>query len=415
MINLRPEQQFLLTELGDALNAKAERPHEVQTQDLNWDYIRKQVRVHRIGPLLSQACLRHPEKYGNIPPEVQQDFQEQYQQTHLRNMLLYRQLDLLLRQLAEIHIIPIFLKGIFLAKWVYGNIALRPMQDIDLLLEYEDLERAEQLLLNSGYTHLLDHLTFVSDWHRAHETSLFAKLKYEGYHVPTLIKTVGTFQFGVELHHHLTPELDAQQIQAVEIPHAEILLRTLQPEYFLLHLCFHLHSHAIEGKLPALIWYYDLLTFLKYCDSRLDWSLLFSLAKRFQAQEIVETRLVQACRLFDHPLPAPLSCASAEEGLSQKFLAALFPEQAPNPDRQFIFSVFKVRTFSTGIRYLWECLFPSREFLRQRYHVRHNWLVYGYYPLRLGKAFLRGIKLSKGLFADWWGKKKPGFSKKPGF
>ena len=126
----------------------------------------------------------------------------------------------------------------------------------------------------------------------------------------------------------------------------------------------------------------------------------FPLAEQFQAQEIVVTRLAEACRLFDYPLPAPLRCAENTGELSQEFWTVLFPEREPNPDMQFISSVFKVRTLSMGVRYLWECLFPSREFLRQRYQVRHNWLVYGYYPLRLWKAFRRGTRLIKYLLAN---------------
>lgn len=408
-MTLRPEQEFLLAVLGNTLNAEAEKPREVQTQYLDWEYIRNQSRTHRIGPLLSQACLSLPAICGNIPPELRQDFQEQYQQSYLHNLLLYQQLDLLLRQLAEIQIVPVLLKGIFLARWVYGNIALRPMQDIDLLLEPQDIERAEQLLLDEGYTYILDHLTFVSDWQRTHETLLFTRLKYQGYHLPTMIKTVGIFQISVELHHHLTPVLDAQQIQAIEIPHTKIPLRTLTPEYFLLHLCFHLHAHAIEGKLPLLIWHYDLLKFLKHCDSCFDWSLLLSLAEQFQGQEIVVTRLAEAYRLFNYSLPEPLrGVTSNAREPSPACLAALFPARKPNPDRQFIASVFKVRRFTTGVRYLWECLFPSRKFLLERYQICHHWLVYAYYLLRLYKAFIRGGKLIKILLTEYARNSKKG-------
>ena len=399
-MNLRPEQQFLLTVPGNTLSAERKKSREALPQDLDWEYVRRQARIHRVGPLLWYACLAHPEEYGHIPSEIRQDFQEQYQQTYLQNTLLYQQLDRLLHQLAEDHIVPVFLKGIFLAKWVYGNIGLRPMRDIDLLLADRELQIAEQTLERAGYTSILQHLTFVSDWQKAHEEALFFKLKYQGCHLPQLIKTFGAFQVVIELHHALMSTMRAQNVQTVDIPHNGGVVRTLRPEYFLLHLCFHLHSHAIEGKLPLLIWHYDLLKFLNMYAACFDWSLLFSLAEQFQAHEVVVTRLAQACRLFDYPLPAPLRCAASAGDLSQKFWTALFPEREPSPDRQFISSVFKVRTFSMGVRYLWECLFPSREFLRQRYQVRHNWLVYGYYPLRLWKAFRRGTRLIKYLLAN---------------
>ena len=214
--------------------------------------------------MLWYACLAHPEGYGRIPPEIRQDFQEQYQQTFLQNTLFYQQLDRLLHQWSEVQIAPILLKGSFLAQWMYGNIALRPMRDIDLLLADQELQIAEQILEKAGYTSILQYLTFVSNWQKAHEEALFFTLKSQGYHLPQLIKTFGAFQIGIELHHTLLPTMHAHNVQTMDIPHNDGVVRTLRPEYFLLHLCFHLHSHAIAGKHPLLIWYYDLAQIFEY-------------------------------------------------------------------------------------------------------------------------------------------------------
>lgn len=410
MINLKPEHQFLLAVLGNTLRTAGKEVQETPETNLDWGDICRLARLHRVGPLLFHACYKRPARYKNIPPDVRQDFQEQYQETYLQNRLLYQHLDLLLPQWAEIQIFPVFLKGIFLAKWVYEHIALRPMQDIDLLLADQDIPKAERVLDNAGYTSILDHLTFVSDWHKAHEEALFAQLKSQGFHSPRLIKSLGAFQVGIELHHTLMPGLHAHNVQTVNSSYNENVIRTLRPEYFLLHLCFHLHSHAIAAKHPLLIWYYDLLRFLNTHSARFDWARLLSLSEQFQVQEIVVTRLVEACRLFDYPVPAPLQFTIDEAGeLSEKSLAVLFPEREPTPEQQFMTSAFKLRTFLTGMRYLWACLFPSRQFLRNHYQIRHRWLVYGYYPLRLGKAFGRGMRLIKVLFDDWWNKKTSGF------
>jgi len=83
-------------------------------------------RVKKLGPGLS------------VPSNVLKRLRESYLQSSARNLRLYHQLGKLLLILQREDIPVILLKGAHLAEIVYGNIAVRPMADIDLLVRQED-------------------------------------------------------------------------------------------------------------------------------------------------------------------------------------------------------------------------------------------------------------------------------------
>jgi hypothetical protein len=66
-------------------------------------------------------------------------------------MVLYRQLKEILIEFNKNNIPVILLKGAHLAQFVYGNIALRLMSDIDLLVKKEDLGCACAIIIKYGY------------------------------------------------------------------------------------------------------------------------------------------------------------------------------------------------------------------------------------------------------------------------
>ncbi len=386
------EQNFLLLAVKnicfeDTVDEGHERLAELCSEGLDWLYIQKQAHAHRIGSLIHEFCVSQNEEVP-IPPDIRQYFQDMYQQTYLQNSLIYRQFDLILQKFEQRKIVPVLLKGIMFAKWAYPGIALRPMRDIDLLLEKRDIPAAIKVMRTLGYSNILKHLTYLSAWHQRHEERLFSALKHEGYHLPTFIKNVGIVNVCVELHHHLTPLMKTEHVRSVALAGSEFTIRALQPEYFLLHLCFHLYHHSHKNSLPRLIWYCDIAMYLKSLDTQIDWESFHSLCRQFQVEEEVRHTLLEAQSLFTFPLPTELFSAGHNV---RCHLNTLFPEQEPNQEQLFLHALFRHKKSEFG-RYLWENLFPSREFLIHRYAIRHRWQVPLYYPLRLIKACIRGTR-----------------------
>ncbi len=382
------EQEFLrLAARRPSENDRQKKPDRLIVENLDWQYIRQQAFIHRISPLLYDRYFTQPPVSSDVPGEVIQYFQDAYQQTYLWNTVIYQQLSLVLQEFQQHNIVPVVLKGGMLAKWVYRNIALRPMQDIDLLLDDQDIDTAARILRNLGYSNILHHLTYLSDWHRTHEERLFAGFEHQGYHLPTLIKKWGNQSICIELHRLLTPLMRAKDARSLAIPGADFPLRTLRPEYFLLHLGFHIQKHVQHGKIARLIWLCDIAEYLHVYGSRIDWSFFLALCQQYQVEQEVLLSLSQARTLLDvsFPLELPLSD-------HQMSLSSLFPEKEPDNDRLF-FQTISQTSPTERVRYIWESLFPSHDFMLTRYAIRHRWMVYLYYPLRLLKACGRSCRL----------------------
>ncbi|GAK56061.1 hypothetical protein U27_03023 [Candidatus Vecturithrix granuli] len=394
------EQEFLLLAVQRSLcEDERQRRERLCAEALDWQYIQRQAAFHRIGPLIYHHCFSQANQGDHIPSEVRQYFQDAYQQTYLQNRLLYQQLNLLLPEFEKHNCRPIVLKGIFLAKYIYQNIALRPMHDIDLLLQQQDANTAVQILKNAGYSNILNHIVFLSDWHQFQEDRIFRELESQGFHLPIFIKKLGAFNVCVELHHHITPILDAQQIDSMPVSGFNGPVRTLSPEYFLLHLCFHVYNHFQKESSSYLLWYYDIVEFIHtyyFQDSSMSWKRFLVLCQQIQIEEEVFRSLAIVHTLFKVAVPEKVLTFPWD---FQELLIHIFSEPKPNPEVSMLRSVLAQRK-SFGLRYLWDCLFPSKAFLVARYNIRPRWLVYLYYPVRLFKALSRGGRLIKVLFTN---------------
>ena len=396
------EQEFLRLAVKSAIQDVPQACFEEFRSDaLDWQYIREQAQRHRISGLLYHQRAALP----TLPAAVLQAFRDAYQETYLQNTLWEQQLTVMLREFAKQGIFPIALKGIALAKMLYRHLALRPMQDIDLLLRPEELTPAAAILDSLGYSRLPQLMTYVSRWHQAYEEQLWRNLEPQGHHLPVFIKKLGTFAICVELHHHLAPGISAAEVRSSVVADVAPPLRVLVPEYFLLHLCVHLHAHAQGEKMPLLLWYCDIGKFVNLI--RLDWDVFRSLCRQFQLEAPVFQSLAQVCRLFELNPPLPLPGGEflppafpLPEGelTLQSLYRKIFSEWKVNPELSFLQTAFKYSKLK-GIRYLWECIFPSQKFLIARYNIRQPRfaLIPYYYLLRFSKACFRGLKLAKDL------------------
>ena len=110
-------------------------------QAVDWQELVTLSQVQGVAPLVYQRLTQqHSSVY--VPSAVLEKLREVYLVNLKRNMRLYRDLEQILGRLAERQIPVIPLKGVFLAEKVYGNIGLRPMVDVDLLLPRPELAKA---------------------------------------------------------------------------------------------------------------------------------------------------------------------------------------------------------------------------------------------------------------------------------
>lgn len=253
----------------------------------SWDEVIQLSYWHGISPLLYErvAVGAWPMR---IPGTVLQTLREAYLMNSVRNRFLYQELTHVLKHLQEHRIPVIVLKGAHLAASIYGDIALRPMSDIDLLVSQNNLAIASAALTKLGYA--------VRE--PGAETN---------YHSPPLFKSPG---FRIELHWTLTGAnelltIDLRSLwdRARLVPLAGGQMRVLSPEDLLLHLCIHAGAaghHAFSLGLRPL---YDIATVILHFQMELAWQLVQSRTKEWQANEPVYLTLRLSRELLNSPVP----------------------------------------------------------------------------------------------------------------
>jgi hypothetical protein len=181
-----------------------------------------------LAPLLLRN-LPAVDPYVTCPEQLTTRIRKYSLTSAATGLLLFNQLQSILRALAEQRIPVIALKGSALATLVYGNPTLRPMADIDVLVAEKDLPGAEDTLLRLGY-----------EFHGAPESRI--RLLQRHYHF-VFFKNGGT---SVELHWNIDRParaacIDVEGLWQRSRPAAfgRVEARVLSPEDLVLHLCVH--------------------------------------------------------------------------------------------------------------------------------------------------------------------------------
>lgn len=116
---------------------------------LDWGYILAAAGKQGIAPLLARWIGRGRD---DVPDGVAERLDADYWASHFRNRTLLHQLRRVTEAASEAGIAVMPLKGAALATRYYAAPALRPMADLDLLVQPADLPRMAPVLGGLGYT-----------------------------------------------------------------------------------------------------------------------------------------------------------------------------------------------------------------------------------------------------------------------
>jgi hypothetical protein len=283
----QPEVELLLCLARAHLGpAEAGRVEVLLQNTLDWDHFIRLAHQHRLLPL----CARHLNRLGRdlVPPGELEAMREYTEQNVRRSLLLTGELRNLLRLFDEAGIPAVAYKGPVLAQDVYGSVALRDMQDLDILVRKDDALRARQLLVDRGYR--------CSDpagrcWD--------AYVLRSGCNFPMVHEDAG---FVVEL--HWTPEvcLSERQLQALwqrreHVSLAGTQVPTFAREDLLLLLCLHGCRHMWE----RLEWLTAVAELLRVAD--VPWDEVLGLASAMGGRRALLLGLTLAHQLLAAPVP----------------------------------------------------------------------------------------------------------------
>jgi len=331
-----------------------------------------------------------------IPVGVRNRLRDAYRNLATANTSLFFEASKVLRSLADNRLPVIALKGLSLAKNIYGDIALRPMSDMDLLVKEEDLVRAGRILLTLGYQQ------HFPSWESLRKT-------YP--HLPPFLNKNGAM---IELHWNIVApdspikaDLDGlwKRARLFKLDHVEV--RAFSPEDLFLHLCIHACVHLQTGL--DLIPLCDMAGLIRTSADKIDWPIVIERAARWGGQKCVYLMLLLVRELLGAAPPDKIMSELKPDDYRSVFFDEALKQildRSPeinvvsgpevNPPGQLIAvtigrlsKIKKIKGTKGKALALVKKAFPSRENLAGKYPVSvSSPKIYMYYFFRLGRLLV---------------------------
>jgi hypothetical protein len=320
-----------------------------------------------------------------VPLDARNRLREAYRNVATINTSLFLDAAKIIKSLAGNQLPVIALKGLAVAKNIYGDIALRPMSDIDLLVKEEDLVRAGRILLTLGYKQ------YCPAWESTLKIKTFK-------HLQPFTNKNGAI---IELHWNIVDpdspikvDLDGLWARACLIKVDDVEVHALSLEDLFLHLSIHACSHLQTGF--GLIPLCDLAGLMKTSADGIDWQIVIERAAHWGGHKCVYLMLLLVRELLGAAPPDEIMSAIKPDDYQSVFFDEGLKEILDvdeSSSGQII--ALKIGQFSRirnvkGIRgkvsALLERAFPPKEHLAHIYPVpvsspkRYLW-----YLLRLGR------------------------------
>lgn len=335
-------------------------------EPLNWPALAAQAQADELGPLLYDRLRHHPTIHPPAPILAQ--WQRQYTTVGLLNARLLGSLAELLAALERAAIPTLVLKGAALGPAVYGNIAVRPMRDLDVLVPWEDVPPACALLARLGY-HPLEERPFAdpsglvwhsSTWRRPGEPPVTVELHWAMLDIPLYTRYWPVAPLWA-------------RAWPLEIEGAPT--RMLAPPDQLLHLCGHsLYHHRGEGVWGAI----DLAQVVSVYRSHLNWDDVLRQAEQGGLSLALRRGLMAA----EHWLaPIPHDVLARLPKLRERRWEAWLAQAQGSEFLKLARTGLTLPGGALRRRFIWRQLFPQRPYMVWRYGIAPD--------AALGPAYVR--------------------------
>jgi hypothetical protein len=308
-----------------------------------------------------------------IPKESLALLRKAYYTTVSRSSLMYAEFGKVVQMFQQNDIHFIALKGIYLCEWLYQDIGLRLFSDIDLLVKAEDTTKAMQLLTEMGYFQH-DPVHGLSNFVDAVST----KEGLDFTHFEAFTKN----NISIEIHLKLSPDKhkDKYNLDIPEMFHKSVVatfnsqqISVLHPYDLLIHIAIHTDLHFRHGQIQFTC-FNDLVNLLERFKTDFNWDEFIARCKQFNCEKAVFTHLLVVNKYYKAYLPPVIIEKYAYlpiDTVENQFLSYLKGETYKIVSKTAVGghlnSLKSIRSVPVLLRYLKEVLFPSKEFMIEKY------------------------------------------------
>lgn len=274
-----PKELRLILEIIKSDNH--DNPSNKLDGDFDWDLFLQLTLHHRLYPLLYLKLIKMDHSW--MPSKTLDSLSRYYKKNTFKMLHLCGEMEQLSKLFIQHGVRPIFLKGPVLAADLYGDISMRTCGDLDILIPFEELGEANNLLLDLGYEKDEYIQTLLNDWKWRHHHFTY-------YHPNTGTK--------IEIHWRLNPAPSKE-------PNFDELWErkrkssiTCHPTYFLSKedLFFFLITHGARHGWSRLRWLLDIHHMI---NKELNWETINQLFKRFQIGHVGGQSIILSSQLLN--------------------------------------------------------------------------------------------------------------------
>ena len=381
-MSLSREDSFLLTCLRSFFDR--DLLPELQKEldpNLDWELLFDRARSHSVQFMLYWALVK-ANLLERVPAATLKLLKDGYHTNIVGNTLRFHELGKVVRAFGETELSLMVLKGGALAPLYYQDVGLRPMCDIDLLVQKEQLGRVDRQLLEMGYKMNVDTRDRIFEADGTPRKRYVDEISFE---FPSYFKKGSLldvhWQFGGRAGGAKEGEISENRVSYIQVDiedfwnrahKAEIEgFRTQVPssEDFLIHLG--IHGYASGYPFKGLC---DIALLIRDQEENIDWSYLLRHSKEYRIQGIMffSFHLVQLVLGVEVPgkvmktlKPSLFSLPGDEELLLG--VLNIVPRRAR---WKAVFSQLQTTTITSPFRkliYLRRRLFPPPNYIRKRF------------------------------------------------
>ena len=311
---LKKEELFIIhclrSEFGGGINNKFA---DINLSTIDWNTVFERSIQWGVAPLLYAIMKKRFDlsKVEVIAGQFLQNIRVEFIRTLVTNERNFTELREIAKAFCAVGIKTLLLKGSHLAQYIYQNIGLRPMIDIDILVKKEDLHKAGQLLVRMGYVYpelsqgVYDSFKVSKD--ARGQAGLLEYYKTDHHHLHPFRNSKGINN--LDIHWTLVPpslplDIDTEGLwnraQSKKYNDTDVLI--LSPEDILLHLSLHT-SYRDKFKIYALRSLCDITAAINYYDNRIDWEELNVRARKWKVDKFLYLTLRLSQELLGTRVP----------------------------------------------------------------------------------------------------------------
>ncbi|MGB2986444.1 MAG: nucleotidyltransferase family protein [Phycisphaerae bacterium] len=312
--------------------------------------------------------LEHASRYDlPLPVNVADELRQRAMVVGAANMSMAGELERVVEAFNHGGVPVMLLKGAALNLTVYKRPDLRPMSDLDLLIEPHRAADAVRLLLDRGCRRGFD---------------LMREDFFPKYHYEIELMTHSPRPARIDLHARPLRPLRVSRTmpdnafwkdaQVVGVGESEAVIP--RPETMFIHLAAHAAFHGC----PRLLWLYDIKRLADECGEAMDWSLVTRRARDWRLSLPVLQAIERTAEVFGPVCPEAVTdeLAAHKTSWRDQLTLAHAPRDATSPIGHVVVNLLCTPGIRFRAGYVMAMLLPGRAHLAGLYPWRHpGWIA----------------------------------------